>query len=54
MTDDAAPKPEPKQPWERPSLTFLGSVADLVLGIGKTGPNSDGDPFGGFKNPGGG
>jgi len=33
-----------KPQWERPLMTFLGSVRDLVHGIGKTGQNVDADP----------
>jgi hypothetical protein len=31
-------------PWEKPSVTLLGNLRDLVHGGGKTGPNSDSDP----------
>jgi len=33
-----------KRQWERPLMTFLGSVRDLVHGFGKTGQNTDSDP----------
>jgi hypothetical protein len=33
-----------KPKWERPLMTFLGNIRDLVRGFGKTGPNADGDP----------
>ncbi len=33
---------EPKT-WETPVLTFIGHVADLVQGGGKTGVNIDGE-----------
>ncbi len=30
--------------WQRPALTFLGRVKDLVKGGGKSGWKSDSDP----------
>jgi hypothetical protein len=31
-------------PWERPSVTLVGNLRNLVHGFGKTGPQSDADP----------
>jgi hypothetical protein len=33
--------------WERPDVTFVGGLGDLIqgVGVGKTGPRRDGDPF---------
>jgi len=40
-----------RTPWERPTLTLIGNVKDLVLGFGKSGQNADSDPNGpGFKH----
>ena len=36
--------PNTKRQWERPLMTFLGNVRNLVHGFGKTGPNADSDP----------
>ena len=30
--------------WERPTLTYLSNIRDLVRGGGKTGPMDDSDP----------
>ena len=38
-----------KSQWERPVMTFLGNVRDLVHGFGKTGPGADSDPNATFK-----
>ena len=35
--------------WQRPILTFLGKVKDMVLGGGKTGWTADSDPQGTFN-----
>jgi len=32
-----------RAPWERPTLTVIGNLKDLVQGFGKTGPNADSD-----------
>jgi hypothetical protein len=42
-SDDKHP-PNTKRRWDRPLMTFLGNVRDLVHGFGKTGTNADGDP----------
>ena len=39
-----------KSQWERPVMTFLGNVRDLVHGMGKTGLNDDMDPTGTRKS----
>ena len=31
--------------WVPPLITFIGDVADLVKGGGKSGPGDDGDPM---------
>lgn len=46
MTDpgeDTAPREGPKAPWERPTLTLLGDVQDLVRGAAKQSGNADSD-----------
>jgi hypothetical protein len=35
--------------WQRPALTFLGRVKDLVKGGGKSGFTGDQDPVGTFN-----
>ena len=35
--------------WQRPALTFLGRVKDLVKGGGKSGWTADSDPQGTFN-----
>jgi hypothetical protein len=42
-TDDAQ-QVTGKSPWERPTLTELGKVKDLVKGQGKQGSRADHDP----------
>ena len=47
------PPTEAKSPWERPTLTFLGDIKDLVQGTGKlTGPENDMDMTNIRKSPG--
>jgi hypothetical protein len=41
---EGEPRPDARLRWERPALTLLGRVKDLVRGFGKTGPNADSDP----------
>ena len=53
----SAPSPQPDEHqqeqgranWARPTLTYLGSLRDIVHGGGKTGPNADADPQGTLK-----
>jgi hypothetical protein len=40
---DDAPPAGPRAPWQRPTLTELGSVTDLVRGAGKQSGNADSD-----------
>jgi len=35
--------------WQRPALTFLGKVKDIVQGGGKSGWTADSDPQGTFN-----
>jgi hypothetical protein len=35
--------------WVRPTLSYLGSLRDIVHGGGKSGPNADSDPQGSAK-----
>jgi len=35
--------------WARPTLSYLGSLRDIVHGGGKSGPNADSDPQGSAK-----
>ena len=41
--DDDAPRGTPKPTWERPTLTRLGDVKDLVQGATKQSGNADAD-----------
>ena len=41
--EDTAPREGAKAPWERPTLTLLGDVQDLVRGAIKRSGNADGD-----------
>jgi hypothetical protein len=41
--DSTAPREEAKAPWERPALTLLGDVKDLVRGASKQSGNADSD-----------
>lgn len=50
--EDPANPPRPRGPWQRPALTPLGHVKDLILGGPKTGGADDPD-FGSRKNPNG-
>jgi hypothetical protein len=50
---EALPQTGVKPRWERPSLTFLGDLKDLVRGEGKlTGPPNDMDMTNMRKSPG--
>jgi len=50
---EARPQTEGKPRWERPALTFLGDLKDLVRGAGKlTGPPNDSDMTSMRKSPG--
>ncbi len=40
---ERAPVAPVRTPWERPTLTLIGNVKDLVLGMGKSGENADSD-----------
>jgi hypothetical protein len=40
---DEAPRGTPKPAWERPTLTALGDVKDLVRGATKQSGNADSD-----------
>ena len=48
---DQALKSNGRKPplWQRPTLTFLGRVRDIVKGGGKSAFNSDSDPQGTLK-----
>jgi hypothetical protein len=41
--EDTAPREGAKAPWERPTLTLLGDVQDLVRGATKVSGNADSD-----------
>jgi hypothetical protein len=41
--EDTAPREGAKAPWERPTLTLLGDVQDLVRGATKQSGNADSD-----------
>ena len=41
--ENAAPREGTKAPWERPTLTLLGDVQDLVRGASKQSGNADSD-----------
>jgi len=46
------PPPASRCAWEDPTLTHLGSAADLLQGTGKKGSVNDGDAMSTFKSPG--
>lgn len=46
---DEQQQEEGPAPWARPTLTYLGSLRDIVHGGGKSGPNADSDPQGSAK-----
>lgn len=47
---DQALKSNGRKPlWQRPTLTFLGRVRDIVKGGGKSAFNADSDPQGTLK-----
>ena len=41
--EDTAPRAGAKAPWERPTVTLLGDVQDLVRGASKQSGNADSD-----------
>jgi hypothetical protein len=52
LDEDTAPG-RSRAPWERPTLTELGDVKDLIRGSGKvSGAPNDSDPTSTRKSPG--
>ena len=41
--EDTAPRAGAKAPWERPTVTLLGDVQDLVRGASKQSGQADSD-----------
>jgi hypothetical protein len=50
----AATTPPAKQPWERPTLKYVGNVGDIFLGGGGKTSVTAHDPGDGYKPSGGG
>ena len=50
---EASPEKPARPRWERPALTPLGNLRELVRGVGKiTAPENDSDAFNMRKSPG--
>jgi hypothetical protein len=53
MENEKAPPTSPtastKQPWERPTLKFVGNVGDIFLGGGGKTSTLSADPGDGYK-----
>ncbi len=53
VNPEVPPQPRVKPRWERPSLTLLGNLKDLVRGVGKfSGSPNDSDMMNFNKSPG--